>query len=319
MQQWFISHSSALEFWRREQAKIATRGNVDFAGHLPATMCDASAIRESSLLGLTKPLHILVGNDTLRKSTANLHCHIDSGHFPKGSFVQLKNGILISSPELCIVQMAKELSLAELTALIFELCGTYRINPTDIERGFRDDSPLTNIEKIRQFTLSTTGHIGLKSTRNSLKFAVEGSASPMETILTMLLTLPYRLGGYSLPIPKLNYPVETLSMRGKPKAKPKICDLFWPDKLIDVEYDSAFYHTQAERIDKDAARRNALTATGIVVVTVTKQQIINAQKFRTLVGVLSKLLDRRLKMPKDFAAKHVRLRRQLMSKPAGLH
>jgi len=76
--------------------------------------------------GFSSPLHVLVGSDNARKNQQGLHCHISSGEFPNGSFVRMPSGLIVSSPELCFMQMASVLSLVDLVALGYEFCGNYR-------------------------------------------------------------------------------------------------------------------------------------------------------------------------------------------------
>ena len=230
----------------------------------------------------------------------------------------MPSGLIVSSPELCFVQMAGELPFAELVALGYELCGSYRIDKDNTDgKGFREELPLTNAAGLRSYAAKAAGLKGLNNSKQALNFIIDRSASPMETILAMMLTLPYRYGGYGFSKPQLNYRIEVPTNFGKAAGKNGLtvyyCDLYWNDKQVDVEYDSDAFHASSEQIFKDAVRRNALTKTGVTVITVSRKQIFEKESFRELAETLAKLLGKRLKCAgKDFRICQNKLRLQLL-------
>jgi len=140
----------------------------------------------------------------------------------------------------------------------------------------------------------------------------------METVLTMLLTLSYKLGGYGFALPRLNFPKTIATENSKTLALTKyFCDLYWPKAAVDVEYDSEAYHTAPERVSRDAIRRNALSSVGVTVVTVSRRQIYSAVGFKEVAELLSKLLHKRLQyVQPEFSKHHAELRSQLLPKPS---
>ncbi|MCL1895345.1 MAG: hypothetical protein FWG03_02225 [Clostridiales bacterium] len=118
------------------------------------------------------------------------------------------NGLMVSSPEFCFLQMAGQLTLAKLIELGYELCGVYSMPNADDknvpERGFYNRQPLTSIKKLKAFLDSMPGVKGRKKAMRALRYLRDGSASPMETKLAILLTLPYMLGGYGFSLPEMN-------------------------------------------------------------------------------------------------------------------
>ena len=302
---------------------------------------DVEELHAENFWGLTMPLHVLVGNSNARKATRNLHCHISSGEFPDGSFVRLGSGLVVSSPELCFLQMASELPLVDLIALGYELCGGYRLvedreegkgyragSPMDSagippgieagkqEMGFRKDLPVTSVGSLVSYASKATGLKGYKNTLKALRFIADGSNSPMETILAILFVLPYRLGGYGFPKPLLNHRIEVPISARKAAGKSKYyCDMYWPIGKVAVEYDSDAYHTGPDRIAQDAIRRNILSGMGITVVTVSRRQVMETPKMYGVAVLLSKLLGKRLQYPaKEFTYRHAKLREQLLPK-----
>ena len=267
--------------------------------------------------GLTKPLHILVGSKNARKAARDLRCHIASGRFPNGSFIPVAPGFQVASPELCFMQEANELSLPELIVLGFEFCGRYRLDKiAEPDRGFRDDDPLTSVAALGAFITKATGLKGRTNALKALPFIADNAASPMETVLTMLLTLPYRLGGYGFDLPKLNYPLEIDTKAARASGKRRFCcDLYWPDSQVDLEYDSDSYHQTSKQHEKDAVRRTVLSSGGIEVITVSRAQIMQTLAMHAVAETLSKKLKRRLRLPlPEFNQSRFELRRHLLQR-----
>ena len=71
------------------------------------------------------PLHVVVAQANDRVRTGSPVCHVWSAGFPAGSFVRLRDGLYISSPERSFVEMATELSLVELVRYGCLLCSRY--------------------------------------------------------------------------------------------------------------------------------------------------------------------------------------------------
>ena len=314
--EWFVSHQSALEFWRSAEAKDALALKRLRSKSLPIVTQKTKNLPIGDKCYLSRPVHLIVGSGNARKVNRELVCHVDSRLFPNASFVQISPELIVSSPELCFVHLAAELSLIELVTLGFELCGTYRLDKSNTERGFRDDLPLTSVAKLNSYLYKVPGMKGHKNAHKALHFITNGSASPMETILVMLLTLPKTFGGYGLPKPLLNHQINLPVVVSKTTGKTKYyCDLYWPDQKVDVEYDSDAYHATPEGVSRDAIRRNVLASIGVKVVTVSRIQIVSAIKLCEVAKLLSKLLRVRVGFSSSiFVSKHNRLRTQLLPK-----
>lgn len=282
----FITHQSALEYWRRpSDVHVGIKHNPKRQKAPKMPTDTPSALQLAEVMHLTVPIDISVNNKSARRRQEAVRYHVAANDLPGNSVVSVRKGVGVSSPESCFLQMAEQLTLAELIALGLELCGSYSLynhnEPRDnTSQGFYSRPPLTTIKKLAAFVSKTEGRRGHKKAERSLRYIGDNSASPQETILSILLTLPYNLGGYGLPMPKLN-------ARIVPKGAAKLssskrsyyCDLYWPEYMLAVEYDSDTYHTGAERIASDSKRRNALSKLGIVVITVTNQQISNSVEF----------------------------------------
>ena len=298
----FISHQSALEYWRKQLAlphdSARRRCSVMLADNPPST-------EYVKLLGLSLPLSIMLRKDNRRWASKCMKQHVFTGETPEGCFVNVKDGVFVSSPEFCFFQMASQLSLVGLIVLGYELCGGYSMpaaNSPDVpERGFHLRSPLTNTKKLKAFISRMRGVNGHQKALRALRFILEGSASPMETKLAILLTLPYSLGGFGLPKPELNARI-ILSKAAENVSNKEFyrCDLFWPEQNIAVEYDSDLFHTGSKQISEDSKKRNALMTMGINVISVTKSQFSNTIEFEKAARVIANRIGKRMvyKYPK---------------------
>ena len=224
--------------------------------------------------------------------------------------------LYVSSPELCFVQLACELPLVKLIEIGYELCGGYRLDThNDSKRGFHDDLPLTNVARLSAFVEKTEKLKGRVNAMRALRHIADNSKSPRETILSMLLTLPNKFGGYGFYKPVLNSRIDVPMLKNKKgQVKTYFCDLYWPEAKVDVEYDSDDYHTQPEQMAKDAIKKNDLTSLGIKVFTVTSKQVASRDEMQKIAEQLSKALGKRLRLPMpEFVPKCIELRRLLLT------
>ncbi len=290
-----LSHISALEFWRTvtsasfPYADSAAKGAS--AGKPTAAQVDE--IRRWGSAFLSDPVHLLVDTADSRCRGIHSSCHLHPPHLPPASFVQVADEILVCRPELCFVQMATKMPFPQLLELGFEFCGTYSSSSGGQKEIFQR-SPLVSVEALSLFIDAVEGLRGSFDAKRALRYIAKGSASPRETILVLLLSLPLRLGGCGLPQPELNYPVSLTESAQRATGKRSLrCDLYWPKARLAVEYDSDLHHTGGDRIADDATRRTVLANMGIEVVTVTRRQVALRSEFAAVVQLLSKRLGKR--------------------------
>ncbi|WP_294418093.1 hypothetical protein [uncultured Senegalimassilia sp.] len=243
-----------------------------------------------------------------RTESASVVTHLRTAALPPSSLVRIGQGYAAASPELAFTQMAKRLSLTQLVTLGFELCGTYA------SFGQKETSyhaiPLTNVAKLSGFIEKSGSFQGKQAARHAMRHIIDGSASPRETQLAMMLALPYRLGGYGLPNPRLNYAVRPPKHLGAKRRY--ILDLYWPELKLDVEYDSDAFHAHEEKMLLDGRRRAALEAMGITSVNVASGQVRNSGAFNELAKQLAVLANHRLRYKDpDFTKAHLKLRDEL--------
>jgi len=311
-----ICSKTALEYWRLYGRESAVNFAKQRGEGLPAGHEKHAAKWDLMSLGLSQPINLMVGDQNSKRKTKIFQTRVYTGPIPDGSIVRIGDWLSVCSPEFCFFQMAGELPLVKLIELGFELCGSSSLAAGSEPNSIPADEPeygagnpdktlygyqqLTNTKALKTFTKYMAGVRGQKKAYRALRYIADGSASPMETILFMLLTLPHKLGGFELPAPELNKRIDlktTVKQRAKHVSEKTfyICDLFWPKANLAVEYDSDIYHTGADRIAKDAKKRLDLEARGITPITVTSSQIRNAIEFENLAGALAKKLNKRLR------------------------
>lgn len=310
-----LSHRSALEYWRsvgtlrlpRPKPTRARTPGGRIAGTEVLPLCRAHA--------LSLPLHLLVSKSERRFRTPDVVYHARDELLPQGSIAMIDDGLFVVSPDLAFLQKAANEGFVELVDAGYELCGTYTPSKTPSDRDF-DQIPQTTPAKLSSYVEKAGTMRGVAQAKRALRHVLPDSASPAETALSMLLTLPYQQGGCSLSYPQLNYRIDPGKHARKNVSQNYYrCDLFWDKANLAVEYDSNLCHTGAERIARDSKRRDELLELGVTVVTVTAGQLFNFQEFNKMARTVAKRLGERIQPRNDnFATRQLALRSILLAK-----
>ena len=298
-----LSHGAALQYWR-------THFPIDSELGEPCTITGAEAFahRKREVLDCIpeaiwpddSPIDIMVFNTHDRGWSHRIKYHVWSTSIPDNAFYRIGK-MLVSSPEFVYLQMAGDLTVAQLAALGCELCGTYILQPRS-ERllAIPDDaprrrSPLTSTEKLASFLRRTRGTRHLKKAVRALQHVVNASRSPMETTTMLQLCLPPRLGGYGIPHPVMN-PVIPLDSTARKIAGKRWCegDACWIGKSLDVEYNGTV-HAGTAQMKSDAGRVIALQYMGWNVITITSAQVLDIEQFEAVAIQIAKHIGHRVK------------------------
>ena len=256
------------------------------------------------------PVHATVAHARLRRTGGGIETSVRKGPFHPRSFMRIDGGLYISTPEMAFCEMASALSLEQLIALGFELCGTYRRTSTFGSARY-DATPLTSPGALASFVEKSPPFKGVKKARRALHFILAGSASPRESELAMLLCLPYSLGGYGLPRPTMNAEMPLPKNVGATGRSSLRCDLYWPAARLDVEYDSAKFHSAERLLANDSVRRMALESMAITSVNLTAEHLRRASLFDEAARGIARILGKRVRLPGDFRLKQEGLWREL--------
>lgn len=291
----YLDDISALTFWRfvgnPQGIMRSSRPVGDIAGcPINRETLEVELRRLPSWL----PRHLMVGDERDRFDRSHVEYSIHRAPLPANSFYEVSPGICVASPELVFVQLGRRLELPLLLKLGCELCGTYAHEVDAETRGVSaryDRETPTDVASLRRYISHASGLWGVTMARTALPYLVERSASAMETEVALLLSLPRRYGGYGLPKPLMNYeiefdrPAQEVAQRSCARA-----DLCWPEKKLDVEYDSTQWHVDAQCVNSDKSRANALAHLGYKVVFVTYAQLREQRLFDVLARDIGRAL-----------------------------
>ena len=290
----------------------------------PSEAPDTTALLQGYTLGLSFPLDVMVSTQNAKRKVEGARIHVFSGLMPDGSFVDVGEGIFVASPEFCFLLMARELELTRLIELGYGLCGMYmqlQENSSSTAgrvlsgKSLRDRSRPTSKKRLSAFLSRMSGVSGKNRAQRALRYVANGSASPMETKLAMLLVLPNMLGGYALPMPELNSEiVPPKSLRQSLSQGSFFCDLYWRKPDVAVEYDSDEHHSGSLAMSKDSIKRNVLALSETYVISVTKRQVYSTVELERVAKLVAKSIGHRLRYKEcaKFDLAHQKLRMMLL-------
>lgn len=232
--------------------------------------------------------------------------HSTEMHLPGKSIVTL-NGIKVSSPELLFLELANKLDIQRLILLGLQMCSHPPGCPS---------RAITTKQKLERFISKTAGHRGHRKAMRALKYIENGSASIMESLAYMILTLPHALGGYGLKGAVFNYEVK-LGNNASMRLDQGRCflDLYYRQTKIGVEYDSFTFHNSPSEQGKDAVRSAVLRRQGIEVLHLYTIQLYDKDACRDFAYNLAAHLGKRIQIcTKKFDEMHTLLRSLLPDK-----
>lgn len=313
----------------------------------------------SSGLVARLPMHVMIAGHGDRSVVSGVKCIEWSRKFPLGSFLKLEKGVYISSPEACFVQMAASLDLVGLILLGYELCGNYvlksdapissvsiasdhgeddvcveatgaqtpcsntklAISKSDDALGFYSrKAPLVTFRRLEFYVSQCEGVRGIKKARRALRYVCPNSNSPMESIISMLLSLPLSMGGFGLPFPQLN---ACICIPGKVAhsrtGSRRYSDIYWPKAKLVLEYDSKVKHSGERARTSDSIRRNEIEYTGRRVRSMVSAQFFSYPALES--QVLTLMRDMKIRhraAEKRYFLRRFELHRRLVSEARGL-
>lgn len=193
-----------------------------------------------------------------------------------------------------------------------ELCGAYQTRRTGVPAKYQVD-PLACTADLRDFVLANPSLHGSRKVARALRYLKDGSESPRETQQALVLGLPLMQGGYGLGVPHMNFEVAASptarALTGKSSFR---CDLCWPDKKLDVEYQSKEKHSGEENRIRDSRRTSALVSMGWTVVPVTGSDLGSLAATDAIAETIREHLGKRTRVRvSDYHARKLALRRRL--------
>lgn len=328
-----ISHNSAAKFWSYHAPEylLQSKGfkirnsRIRFAPFSSFKTTTKTLIEIShfvdNLVDSKNCIHVLrprensINSNSLSRGVGkNVVVHYHSNALPKGHLIHLFNDVYITSPELTFVHYATESTIFGLLKLGYKLCGTSFDNEKVQYNKSNNFQTITSCKDLRDFIQYNPKIFGSRKALYSLKFIRDNSASPMETACTLLLCLPYKLGGYGIPFPELNQKIQLRhSVKKITSHHFFIADLYWKKESVIAEYDSDQFHSNRISINKDIQRANLLDLNGHKVITITKKQVLNRYEFEQTATLIAKELNHRIRLPRGFRTNQTKLRKELLS------
>ena len=226
--------------------------------------------------------------------------HLWKAPIPRGAIIKIGSKS-VSSPELLFLQLANKLDFHRLILLGLQLCS---YPPGDKSQS------ITTKRKLKDFLRKTPGIHGHKKAELALTYIENGSHSIMESILFMILTLPYRYGGYGLADACFNYEIFADEKIKKHINKSRFyADIYYKDAKLAIEYDSTKHHSNSWEQGRDSFRASALEILGIEVMRMTTIQLYNKDACELFAKNVAISLEKRLRHNTNkFHSEHNKIR-----------
>lgn len=282
-----LSHSSARELWgllRKGSLSAMPSCAIDEVPdpcRLQRHVLDHLSQAEAIVGSLSRPLHVCSHSREALMRGKDVRGHLLSDETTDEQILRLGEGLYVTSPELTLAQLSLTLSPLQRAAYAMELMGAYSLDP---DGHLSAVQPITTQAQLRHFYSQLRWPLVKGHMRRAVELAREGSRSPAETELYLLLCAPPRQGGYGLTKPELNIPFSLPTQWDALLNTPYILpDLCWPCKKLAMEYDSKRYHSLEQERDRDDDRRCALEELGFTVISLRTKRFMDPHRFDELV------------------------------------
>lgn len=231
--------------------------------------------------------HITVTDPNARFRNNGKKVHSCELALPAGAVI-IRNGRTVASPELLFLELACKLSIHRLILLGLQLCS----HPPGLP-----SAAITTKQKLNTFLAKIKGHQGHRKAIRAMKYVENGSASIMESLAYMILTLPYALGGYRLNGAVFNYEIK-LKDEARIRLGQNRCflDLYYRQAKLAVEYESFAFHNSPTEQGKDAIRSAILERQGIDVMHLSTIQLYDKDACMDFAGNLAARLGKRMRI-----------------------
>lgn len=147
---------------------------------------------------------------------------------------------------------------------------------------------MTNVRNIARMLDGLAGRNGVRLAREACDLVRDRSNSPMETVLALLFGLPRRIGGLGLGPIEMNRRVST-------DAGPRWVDVFFVGCGVGLEYKGREPHS-IEKVGRDDRRQNKLVGSGVTILNVWYEDLVDPQLFEQLVRDVVHALGVRLRI-----------------------
>lgn len=274
----YLSHFSAAAFWNIPYIEAVLGSEIDETNLVNFTISQRNA-------------------RSLKKDRINHLCELQ---LPANAVV-LRHSIKVASPELLFLQLGCKLDIHRHILLGLQLCSHPPGNPSEA---------ITTKQKLKTFLAKTSGHRGHRRALRAIKYIEDGSASIMESMTYMVLTLPHALGGYGLDGAVFNHEIKLKNEAGKHLGQKRcFADLYYKTIKLAVEYESFAFHNSPAEQGKDVMRSAILERQGLEVMHLSTIQLYDKDACKYFAFNLASRLGKRIQIrTKKFDQMHRLLR-----------
>lgn len=287
-------------------------GSIRSGAYTPLTEEDCTRLGMQNVPTKKHPMKVIVPDACKRFCRRDeIESQVLSKAIPGKLFVKVSPQIAIAGPELLFIDAVATLPLHRALLLGMELCGTYSLRQSfpSGERPVYGIEPATTVDNISKAIkyLSGSRFRGAGRAKDVLPLLMEGSASPMESVLALMLRLPIRRGGLGLGIPQLNpvIPIDD-SFRRFTSMESFRPDIYFERIPIDLEYESEEFHPDLGDLDmldaesraailkksqSDKQRMRLIQSVGIRVFQVTYEDFKTDEAFDRFIEQLLKQIE----------------------------
>lgn len=292
----------------------------------------------------TCPLDVLVPEKNLRLQVAGAKSTVVSGTLPRGSFVDMGNGIAMSCPELLFIELGRVMDPIDHVLVGMELCGCFSRaaeNPRNGEAVY-SIVPVTTVAELRAYAREAHEVRGSQHALAIIDLIVENAWSPMEALVAALAVLPIDKLGLDLgpiglnPRKELGERLSRLSDAGS-----RVPDIMFRGTSVGLNYDGEDHFRLSEiaraavaldrdpgnsalarefakamadsrsRIVADKRRDRDLMLLGLMVFSITKEDLLDRGGFERVMGQVVEAIERTER--RDLLAQRVALGNERIS------
>lgn len=304
---WLYHHSAGREVVRRRVDSYGTRdeglGERGVAVRIRRFLLDCGVSGRE--LGV---LDVLSSRTYERGTGTDFRFHVLGGRSWEGLLVHAAPDAYVADEPLCLVQAATWMSELELLEYAFELVGDYE--------QILGENGWTYVERPRRHTKKSLAVAldglasvrGVAMARRALSRACEGSRSPMETALAMMVVAPRPLGGLGYRGAVMNERVDVPRELRRHYSSPYFeLDVFAPRHHAALEYDGD-EHARLDRRTHDVDRASALGDMGYEVRNVTARHFSRQLELHRVLAWFADRLGLHIDMDADFQRRQNALR-----------
>lgn len=302
-----ISHTSSIQGIRTARRAYSNLpwdpvGRTEQRRAIGASSPSDASVDLDELYGLgfwqdmpTEHLDTLIGDPSGRKQGRLITHHQISRPLPAGALLRVRPDVYCCSPEFAALLYSQGRPMPEVLALIMELLGTYCLPPEstlpiswggtwpglagrdEVTQAHYGCEPATTLKRLQAMARWAKGST-FRGFRQAVAHASAGSASPAESIMYGMFSLPLSYGGFGFEtLPgkmSLNHRIDfdESAVRMASGVSHAVCDAFIRAALTDMEYNGVGHEEANQRIH-DGQRNNGLRGMGIKVVVINREQM----------------------------------------------